>query len=130
MVVAHRWRWLIWGVYVTAWTIALLYPRAPHAGVEEIDALIEPSRYLIAKSIHVSAYAVMTLLTAWLGAPLRYRWLLVFLLMVHGTATEMGQWSMQVAGWSVRIGQLHDVAYDNLGVLIGLLIGWKWWTRD
>jgi hypothetical protein len=30
----------------------------------------------------------------------------------------------------VRVGHLHDVAYDNLGVLIGLLVGWKWWMRE
>jgi hypothetical protein len=130
MALSPHWRWLIWSVYVTAWTIALLFPRAPEAGVGEIDAFLELNRYSIAKTIHVSAYAILAILTAWLGAPMRYRWLLVFLLMLHATATEMGQWSMQELGISVRVGHLHDVAYDNLGVLIGLLIGWKWWTRE
>jgi hypothetical protein len=130
MVSSTRWRCLIWTVYVTAWTVALLYPVLPTTGLEGIDEVISLHRYLIAKSVHVSAYAVLTILTAWLHAPSRYRWLFVFFLMAHGTATEMGQWIMRELVWSMRIGHLHDVAYDNLGVLIGLLVSWKWWTRE
>jgi hypothetical protein len=56
----------------------------------------------------------------------------VFLIMAHGTMTEMGQWlsGPEVMGWSERIGHLHDVAYDNVGILIGLLVSWKWWTEE
>jgi hypothetical protein len=125
-----RWRWHFWSVYVLAWTIALLYPVVPETGISDVDEFIEPHRYLLAKSVHVSAYAVMTLLTAWLNAPMRYRWLLVYFLMAHATATEMGQWAMRELEWSVRVGHLHDVAFDNVGVLIGLLVGWKWWMQE
>jgi VanZ family protein len=131
MLIATRWRWLIWIVSVTAWTVAVLYPKVPESGVVGIDEFISAWNYLLHKSVHVGAYAVMTLLTAWLHAPLRWRWLLVFVLTAHGTATEMGQWVMnEQLHWSVRVGHLHDVAYDNLGVLIGLVIGWKWWMRE
>jgi VanZ family protein len=126
----YRWRWHFWSVYVVLWTTALLFPVIPETGFEDVDEFISPNRYLLAKSVHVSAYAVMTLLTAFLNAPMRYRWLLVYFLMAHGTATEMGQWTMREMQWSVRIGHLHDVAFDNVGVLIGLLLGWNWWMRE
>jgi hypothetical protein len=126
----YRWRWLFWSAYVVLWTTALLFPVVPETGITEIDDFIAPNHYPVAKIGHVTAYAVMTLLTAWLNAPMRYRWLLVFFLMAHATATEMGQWTMRWMAWSERIGHLHDVAYDNVGVLIGLLLGWRWWMQE
>jgi hypothetical protein len=124
------WRWLIWSAYLSAWTSGLLFPVPPRTGVDMLDETIEPHRYAVHKAVHVAAYAVLTLLTAWLNVPMRWRWLLVFLLMAHGTATEMGQWGMRELHWSIRIGHLHDVAFDNLGVLIGLAVSWKWWMRE
>jgi hypothetical protein len=124
------WRWLIWKFYVTLWTIALLSPVIPETGMAHVDEFISPWRYLLAKAVHVTAFAVMTILTGWLHAPARYRWLLVFFLMAHATATEMGQWGMQQMEWSVRTGHLHDVAYDDVGILIGLLVSWKWWMKE
>jgi VanZ family protein len=123
-------RWLVWALFVIAWTIALLWPVQPEIGVEQIDDLLAPFRYAVTKTLHVTAYAVLTLLTAWLKAPMRYRWLLVFFVMAHGTATEMGQLTMNQMGVSSRLGDLRDVAFDNLGVLIGSIVGWKLWTRD
>ncbi len=125
-----RWRWLVWSVYLAAWTAALLFPHAPRTGVGHLDEFISPYRYAVAKTVHVSAYAVLAVLTGALGVRPRYRGLLVFVLMAHGTATEMGQWVMTRMGWSDRTGELFDVAYDNAGILIGMLVSWKWWTRD
>jgi hypothetical protein len=123
-------RWLLWTCYVMAWTIALLYPSHPETGLREIDDWLEPIHYAVAKSVHVSAYMVLTLLTGWVRAPMRYRWLLMFFVMAHGTATEMGQLITNEMGWSSRLGDLRDVAFDNFGILLGLLIGWKWWMAD
>jgi hypothetical protein len=124
-----RWRWVVWVGFVVAWTVALLYPVVPHGGVERLRE--ESFRYFVAKTVHLSAYAVFTILTGWLRAPLRFRPLLMFVLMAHATATEMGQWWMNdVMHWSERTGHLHDVAYDNVGVLLGLLVSWKWWVRE
>ncbi len=116
-----RWRWLIWIVYVAAWTTALLMP-VPETnwaiqGVE-IDL-----RYLFAKFVHISAYAVLAALSGWLRLPYRYRWLLVFFVMAHGTVTELIQ-----DYTPHRTGALGDVGFDNLGVAIGLLLTWKWWA--
>lgn len=125
-----HWRWLLWSMYVVAWTVALLFPSVPQTGMEGLDKLIAPHHILVAKTVHVSAYAVLTILTAWLNAPMRYRWLLMFLLMAHGTATELGQLTMNELHWSVRNGDLRDVAFDNLGVLLGVLVSLKWWLRE
>lgn len=125
----YRWRWVIWSVYLSAWTIAILYPVPPQTGIEHIDA-VELNRYIVAKSAHLCGYALLAILTGWLRAPLRYRWQLVFVVMAHGTATEMGQWAMREMHMSIRMGQLHDVAYDNVGTLIGVLASWKWWMQE
>jgi hypothetical protein len=125
-----RWRWLIWTVFLIAWTIALLFPIQPRTGAAQIDEAIRPYRYAVAKTVHVSAYAVLTILTGWLRVAVRYRFLFVFLLMVHGTVTEMGQHAMAEMGRSERHGDLYDVGYDNLGVLLGLLASWKFWVQE
>src|SRR4051794_36984890 len=100
-------RWLIWGFYLTLWTIALLLP----GGSEnwpgpEID---EVRKHIIAKSMHVSAYAGLAILSGWLGVPARFRFLLVFLMMAHGTVTELLQ--LHIQG---RTGALRDVGFNNL----------------
>jgi hypothetical protein len=123
-----RWRWWIWGLGMTLWTVALLYPEVPPVGLENTEELLT-IRAFIGKTVHVSAYVVLTCLTGWLRAPARYRWLLLFVLMAHATATELGQWGMETMGISARHGQLKDVAFDDLGILIGLLLTWRWWTE-
>ena len=119
-----RWRWWIWGGYVTVWTVALVMPVPQHpfpaAGEHEVTL-----KAVVAKTLHVAAYALMTVLTAWLHVPARYRWLLMFLLMAHGTATEFIQENL-----SYRSGTLRDVGFDTLGVMIGILLSWRWWTRE
>ena len=122
-------RWLIWAVYVTLWTTALVMPVPPTTGLP-VDEFIELHRFLIAKTVHLSAYAVLTILTGWLTVPARYRLLLLFFVMAHGTATELTQWGLTTLGISERTGMLYDVGFDNVGVLIGLLLSWKWWTKD
>ena len=117
-------RWLLWGGYVVIWTTLLLLPLS---AVEKLPGteMFESSRYLVAKSVHVTAYAVMTCLSGWLLIKARFRWLLVFFLMGHATLTEIIQ--EHVPG---RIGHLHDVAFDHVGITIGLLLTWTWWTKN
>ena len=125
-----RWRWHVWTIYVIAWTIALLFPIQPRTGEHHIDEAILPFRYAVAKTVHVGAYAVMTILTGWLNVPIRYRFMLVFFLMVHGTLTELGQFGMRQLQISERNGDLPDVGFDNLGILLGLYVSRKWWMRE
>jgi VanZ family protein len=118
----RRWRWWVWGVYLVAWTTALIapVPETPGLNVEGFGGL--SLRMLVAKTVHVCAYALLAALTGWLRvAPPRRLWLLFFLT-VHATATEIIQ--LQVV---YRTGQLTDVALDQLGIALGMLCTWRWW---
>jgi hypothetical protein len=124
--VGTGWRWLIWLAYVTAWTCALLAPvpegdwGSVGSGEESIDL-----KYLFGKAVHVSAYAVLAGLAGWLRVPYRRRWLLLFFVMAHGTVTEL----LQLHSTTHRTGCLEDVGLDHLGVALGLLVTWKWWSE-
>src|SRR5579863_7993348 len=109
---SQKTRWSIWSVYVLLWTTALLTPARAINDLPGVD-LFQPFRYVAAKSLHVAAYAVMTILCAWLHVPARWRWLLVFFVMAHATLTEHIQ--LYVPG---RTGELHDVGFDNIGIAI------------
>ena len=122
--VGAGWRWLIWLAYVSVWTGSLLAP-VPEgdwtvgSGEQRLDL-----KYLLGKALHVSAYAVLAGLSGWLRVPYRRRWLLVFFVTAHGTATEL----LQLHTPLHRTGCLEDVGLDNLGVGLGLLLTWKWWS--
>lgn len=118
--------WLIWSVYTILWTTALVIPGTA-TRIEGIDELISPYKIFLAKGLHVCAYGVMTVLTGHLPVPPRYRWLLMFLLMGHATGTELIQDGIPALG---RSGHLYDVAFDHLGIALGLLLSWQWWTRE
>ena len=126
----YRWRWHFWSVYVVLWTTALLFPVIPETGFEDVDEFISPHRYLLAKSVHVSAYAVMTLLTAFLNAPMRYRWLLVYFLMAHGTATGFCFTEYSAAALVKTIERALDLFSDKLEwmrlVRAGMNQDWSW----
>jgi VanZ family protein len=117
-------RWLVCGSYVVLWTMALLLPLSAIEKLPPTQVLLS-HRVLIAKSLHVAAYALMTILCGWLHVPARFRWLVVFFLMGHATFTEIMQF-YYIPG---RIGILQDVAIDQVGVTIGLLLTWNWWVK-
>jgi VanZ family protein len=120
-------RWLIWVVFVLFWTAALELP-IPQPENLPGSAIVMSYRYLIAKSVHVSVYVLFTVLSSWLPVPARYRWLLMFFLMLHAWGSEMLQEVLQE--YCNRGGSLVDVAFDVLGITIGLMLSWKWWVRD
>jgi VanZ family protein len=119
-------RWLIWAGFVVAWSIAL---EIPIKDTSELPGgeFIMSNRTLVTKSIHVCIYAVMTALSAWVPMPARYRWLMMFFLMIHATGSELLQDALK--SHFHRTGELRDVGFDNLGILIGVIVSWKWWTR-
>jgi VanZ family protein len=119
-------RWWVWLLYVVAWTTALLVP-VPTTGNWDLGDTEIDLRFVIAKTVHVSAYALLAALTAWLRAPVRWRFLLMFFLMLHGTLTEMVQWTIESLG---RTGELRDVAIDNAGIAIGMVLTWRLWAED
>ena len=58
---------------------------------------------------------------------LRYRWLLMFFLMAHCPVTELLQ--VALSDYCHRTGSLGDVGFDLVGIFIGILVSWKWWTQ-
>lgn len=122
-VTVPAWRWVIWLLFLAAWTAALLVPIPDSGPLEGNEPTIITLKYAFSKSVHVSAYAVFAALTGWLRAPARRRWLLMFFLMAHGTLTELLQQFI-----ATRNGCLPDVGFDNAGIAIGALIAWGWWT--
>jgi VanZ family protein len=119
-----NWRWTIWIVFALAWTVALVAP-VPETEELPFGELLVTRKVLFAKSVHVAAYAVFAVLTGWLPVPLRWRPLLMFLLMFHGAATEFIQLHLVY-----RSGLLSDVLLDHLGIALGWCASWKWWIRD
>jgi VanZ family protein len=114
-----RCRWLIWSVYAGAWTLALLTPQP----VEVSDAVLGPQTgHYASKTLHVSAYAVFTLLSAWLRAQRPGRWLLLGFLSLHAFATEYLQHFVPE-----RTPSWQDVGFDHIGIAIGIILAWKWW---
>jgi VanZ family protein len=105
---------------LAGWTLALLTPEPAQVSA----ATLPPDLgYIVAKAAHVSAYAFLTALAAWL--PLRRHWPLVVLLSLHGCATEYLQQFVPL-----RHGCLPDVGWDHLGLAFGLAISWKWRRRQ
>jgi VanZ family protein len=122
----YKWRWWIWSGFMLAWTVALLAPTPPHGTWGESAELDMERKFYAAKTLHVSVYAFLSVLSAGLRAPARYRFLLVFCLMAHATLTEVLQ--VLLEGITARNGNLMDVALDQIGITIGIAIAWRWWT--
>jgi VanZ family protein len=118
-------RWAVWIAFLVLWSTALLVPD-PVGFLLRIKPdsleLTDLATFLMAKTLHVTAYAVAAILTGWLRAPGSWRWLLLAFWFLHAGATELGQ--RFVPG---RTGSLRDVALDHLGLLIGLALSWRWW---
>ena len=119
----YAWRWPIWAIYVLAWTVALLVPLAPSVHADTQHLIID-RKFVFAKAVHISAYAVLAGLTGWLRAPLRWRFLLMFFIMAHATISEMLQDVTNLG----RTGALIDVAFDHLGIALGMAATWSWWS--
>ena len=119
----RRGRVLIWIGYLALWTLALLLPAHLIDTLPGIE-ILEGRRFWVAKGLHVTAYAILAILSGWLRLPARFRLVLVFLLMGHPTVTELMQ--QLVPG---RTGSLRDVALDQIGVTLGLLLSWNWWAQ-
>jgi VanZ family protein len=114
-----RLRWLVWSVYVVAWTTALLTPHP----VRLAEAILPEDAYFPAsKGLHVAAYAVMAILSGWLRVPWKARWGLLLFLSFHTMATEYLQGFVPT-----RVPSWQDVLIDHVGLALGLLASWRWW---
>ncbi|MCI0683653.1 MAG: VanZ family protein [Gemmataceae bacterium] len=117
-------RWLVWLLFFAAWTVALTAP-VPSAEELPLGELLVTRRVLVAKAVHIAAYALFAILTGWLRVASRWRPLLMFFLMLHAVATEFVQLHL-----SYRTGTLGDVLFDCLGIAVGCGLSWPWWLRE
>jgi VanZ family protein len=111
-------RWSVACLYVAVWSAALLTPYPADAA----RALEPDEAFLLAKALHVAAYAGMAVVFGWLRAPLPFRWLLPAFCVLHAGGTEYLQGFVHD-----RSGSWRDVGLDHLGILLGLLASRKWW---
>ena len=112
-------RWSVWVLFLVAWTTALLTPQPVYLA----DALLpEESRFTAAKTLHVAAYAVLTILSGALPMSFRSRLGMALFLSAHAFGTEYLQGFVPP-----RVPSWFDVGYDHLGIGIGLGLSWKWW---
>ena len=101
-------------VFLGLWTWKLL---EPNPVPEAVSAWLPGEwRFGAAKSLHVGAYAFLTVLAVSLPVSGYWRWFVVGLLALHGVATEIGQTFVPGRGGSAR-----DVLSDWAGVGLGVL---------
>jgi VanZ family protein len=114
--------WSTWAIVTVAWTASLVLPvTGPAFGdTEEMRNL---TRLVFAKTAHIMAYAGWAFFTGWLQSPLKIRIFLLMFLMAHAVGTEWVQLYVEH-----RFGSLRDAAFDQLGILIGVVAGFRWWT--
>lgn len=108
-------------VTFTAWTVLLLVP-IPGRAVEFVGG--SENAFYFGKLLHVGVYTFITLLGGSYRWSRRTRIILLVVLFAHGWVTEFFQ---QFVG---RGASVRDAVIDNVGVGIGLLIGWKWYWRE
>ena len=120
-------RWLIWSAIVIVWTVALEYP-IPDPEPDSTGEFVFAYKYLIGKSLHVGMYALLAGLSIWVPVPTRFRWVMMFVLMLHAWGTEMLQHVLEP--WCSRGGSLSDVGFDIVGIVLGTAASWKWWSRE
>jgi VanZ family protein len=96
------------------WSWKLLEPSpVPERVAGEIPT---DAKFILAKTAHAGAYALLTVLAAWLPIRRSYFWVVVATLAAHGIATEVGQWYVPN-----RHGSARDVLIDWGGIGLGLL---------
>ncbi len=121
---SNHWRWIVWFAYTPAWTIALLVPRPIEVRPDQV--LLWWSLFLFSKAVHVSAYALWSLMTCWLRTTLPIRLVLVLVMVLHAGASEYLQVLMNIG----RHGSLRDVALDLVGIALGIFVGWRLFLRN
>ena len=112
-------RWALWALALVGWTALLLRPEPAQVAGE---VLPEQAVFPVAKLGHVGAYAVLTLLTAWLPVRVPGRFWLLALVILHAPGTE---WLQQfVEG---RTGTVRDAVLDWVGIAVGVALTWRRW---
>ena len=107
-------------VFLALWTWKLLEPHpVPEAVTSGLAAW---EKFALAKSLHVCAYAFLTVLGGTISP--RWTWRAVGLLMLHGVGTEIGQTFVPH-----RTGTVTDVLIDWAGIGAGVVVTRVWRDR-
>ena len=115
--------WVTWFIFVAAWSTALLTPH-PTKVAEAVFANAD-HRYHAAKTLHILAYFVLTVLTTLLPARRPLNGLLLLFPSLHALATEGLQNFVPT-----RTGSWQDVGFDHIGIGLGFaLVGIWYWRR-
>ena len=116
-------RSFVWIVYFVCLTTLLVMPGTVQDQLP-LGEFVLTNKTLFAKSVHIALYAIFAVLTGSLRVSPSWRLPLLFFVMAHGAATEFLQQFVPE-----RNGSVSDVLFDHLGIALGLLVSWKWWTR-
>lgn len=111
---------IAYSILLAVWTWLLLKPEPVPESLVGGIALFDPEMlfFLLAKSTHFCVYAGFAFLGGWL---LRSRWLIVALIL-HGAASEVGQWIGAHHFDTKRHGCVRDVLIDAAGVAAGSIL--------
>ncbi|HKI38407.1 MAG TPA: VanZ family protein [Gemmataceae bacterium] len=114
-------RRVVWLGFALLWTAALVTPQPVRVSQA---ALPEQAQFPVGKSLHVAAYALLCVLTAWQRFAPRWRPLLLLALSAHAAGTEFVQQFVPL-----RHGSWEDVALDHVGLYLGVVLAWRWWRE-
>lgn len=112
-------RWLVWSICTAAWTTLLLTSQPAQIADEVLG---KEKTYVASKTLHVSAYAILAILTGWLRTRPWVRRLLLMFLSAHALGTEFFQQFVPY-----RHPSWTDVGWDHIGIVWGLILSWGWW---
>ena len=113
--------WFLFLLFLSLWSWKLLEPNPiPEVVADNIPIDL---KFILAKTLHGSAYAFLTILAGFLPIRRPYFWAVVMMLALHAVGTEIGQTYVPN-----RHGSARDVLIDWGGITVGLLALW-WWRR-
>ena len=105
------------------WTWKLLDPHPVPEQMQEFLSFWDWLPFLLAKCLHISGYAFLTVLALIWVPTWRGKIAAVVFMLLHGIGTEIGQTYVPN-----RVGSVKDVAIDSTGIFIGVM-AMRWMTR-
>lgn len=123
----------VFGVLLLVWTVLLVKPNpVPESLIGDASLF-----FILSKAAHLSCYAFLAVLGGSLVPAGRRRDLVLALLVLHGAATEVGQWVGNEYYQTNRHGCVRDVLIDSAGIAAGAVVLWqagrlrrRWKGRD
>jgi hypothetical protein len=107
----------VYAFVLAIWTWLLVKPQPVPESLVGGIAWFDPEMlfFLLAKATHFTVYAGFAFLGGWL---VRGRWIVVALVL-HGAASELGQWIGSQHFDTKRHGCVRDVLIDAAGIAVG-----------